>query len=220
MIVNSLIILTAALVYAALLSPISFLHLKAGAAGAVYKGRRENSVSFRIDLVWGSSSTERILSTLDSAGVKATFALTPEIAEQYPTLISRIASKGHELALTLDTTVASNKDDSIGELKRGVDLIETITGERPSLFCSPSVPGRSEQAAASMGLTEVRETVALPSALSDKLYSGSAITESLSSGAVIKADPTEEFASSLPFLIDLIKNMGLDIVPIHKMLYN
>lgn len=216
---NALILLTAAAMYLLLLSPAAVFAVARGGVGAAYRGSDNHAIALRIPVIWEPSSMETILDALEKGGAKATFAFTPETVEACPTLISRISRAGHGVELTLENSEASGKNAKHA-LKNAMDAVERITGERPAFFYVGAGGEANSKSAVSLGMKPVSTTYDLSCAGSTSAIIEKRLKSHVEPGAIYTALPTASFAEALPFLIDLIKNMGLDIVPIHKMLYN
>ncbi len=216
---NAIILAVAALVYALLLSPVSVTALASLPYGTAYRGADKTSVGVRIPISWEAQNAERILSELEKSGVCVTFSFTPETVEEAPTLLYRVSHAGHGVELTLENSSYSGK---LAEeaLKNAADAAERITGERPAYFHSGPEGEPYTRAAAKLGMLPVSTTYDLGSQFASAASIEKRLASCAEPGAIITAQPTASFADALPFLIDLIKNMGLDIVPIHKMLYN
>ena len=86
-------------------------------------------------------STRPILDLLDKYNIKATFAVLGTVAEQHPELIKEIYDKGHEIAShawSHKTLHSLGKNAFEEEIKRSVEMLESITGEQPMGFRAPS----------------------------------------------------------------------------------
>jgi polysaccharide deacetylase family protein (PEP-CTERM system associated) len=88
-----------------------------------------------------SGNTDRLLEMFDAAGVRATFFVLGWVAEQYPELVRRIASAGHELAshsfhhqLVYSLTPDAFRED----LRRARAAIEDAAGVRVLGYRAPS----------------------------------------------------------------------------------
>jgi polysaccharide deacetylase family protein (PEP-CTERM system associated) len=86
-------------------------------------------------------NTERLLDILDSRGVSATFFILGVIADRHPSLVRRIADRGHEIAshghehrLIYDQTVNAFRED----IRRAKATIESIVGVRVEGYRAPS----------------------------------------------------------------------------------
>ena len=97
------------------------------------------STNSRVDLWPGLESrvvpaTEYLLDILREHGVRATFFVLGYVAEQYPTLIERVATEGHEIGVHgyFHRFVSRLTPELFAEeLERSVRAVERITGEKP-----------------------------------------------------------------------------------------
>ena len=85
--------------------------------------------------------TREILDILDRFGARATFFLLGWTAERHPELVREIARRGHELAshgyshsLVYTSTPSQFRED----LKRSIDVVQRISGERVRGYRAPS----------------------------------------------------------------------------------
>jgi peptidoglycan-N-acetylglucosamine deacetylase len=85
--------------------------------------------------------TDAILSLLDELGVRATFFLLGMTAERYPDLVREVGARGHDLACHgyEHTRVFEQSPDAFRrDLERSVELIESLTGSRPTGYRAPA----------------------------------------------------------------------------------
>lgn len=78
-------------------------------------------------------STERLLGILDQAEVKATFFVLGYVAEQFPSLIRRVADKGHEIGLHGYHHFQVSRlapEEFRAEVLRGRAVVETAGGKQ------------------------------------------------------------------------------------------
>ena len=89
------------------------------------------------DPVW----TRRTLDALDAAGTKATFFVIGKKAEAHPEIIAEILARGHAVGLHSyghDRLFAMRGPGTWRrDLKKGIRVLEKLTGERPTLFRPP-----------------------------------------------------------------------------------
>jgi len=86
-------------------------------------------------------SVRPILDLLDKHEIKATFAVLGSVAERHPKLVKEIYDKGHEIAShawSHKTLYELGRDAFEAEIKKSVELLREITGERPIGFRAPS----------------------------------------------------------------------------------
>ena len=85
--------------------------------------------------------TDAILSLLDELGVRATFFLLGMTAERYPDLVRELGARGHDLACHgyEHTRVFEQSPDMFRrDIERSVELIESLTGRRPTGYRAPA----------------------------------------------------------------------------------
>ena len=88
-----------------------------------------------------SVATPRILNLLDAHDVPASFYIPGYVAETHPRLVKEIAARGHEVAHhgymhEPPSTLTREQEDEV--LRRGLDILTDLTGERPVGYRSPS----------------------------------------------------------------------------------
>ena len=84
--------------------------------------------------------TGQILDVLREKHVKATFFICGASAERYPELVRRIRAEGHEIGnhtYTHPYLYLQRRETIAAEIDRTQDILQKITGERPSLFRPP-----------------------------------------------------------------------------------
>lgn len=85
-------------------------------------------------------STDRLLGVLERAGVKATFFVLGYVADQFPSLVQRVAEAGHEIGLHGYHHCKVSRltpDEFREEVIRGRDAVEGAGGQRVSGFRAP-----------------------------------------------------------------------------------
>lgn len=90
---------------------------------------------------FGAVAVERILRLLDKHQVKATFPTPGHTAFAYPDIVRRIAAAGHEIAhhgWVHENPAKFTPHAERDILLRGIDALETVTGERPLGYRSPA----------------------------------------------------------------------------------
>lgn len=86
-------------------------------------------------------SVRTVLDLLGRHGVRATFFVVGEVAEEYPDLIRDVAERGHEIGShghTHTPLFDLTPDGFERELRRSADAIERSTGGRPTGFRAPN----------------------------------------------------------------------------------
>jgi peptidoglycan-N-acetylglucosamine deacetylase len=89
------------------------------------------------DPVW----TPRVLDTLEHAGVKATFFVIGEKTEKHPGIVQDMVRRGHAVGLhsyAHDRLFSLRSEARVErDLRRGIEVLERVTGMRPVLFRPP-----------------------------------------------------------------------------------
>lgn len=103
--------------------------------------RNARGVALTFDDGPDPETTPAILDLLEEAGVPATFFLIGKKAEAHPELVADIAARGHAIGIHSyhhRRTMSFQPPWHVKpELERCMDLLETITGERPFLYRAP-----------------------------------------------------------------------------------
>jgi peptidoglycan/xylan/chitin deacetylase (PgdA/CDA1 family) len=84
--------------------------------------------------------TPLVLDLLREHGARATFFVIGKRAREHPDLVKRIVAEGHELGshtLTHPRLTEIPDDEVRQEITGGLDAIEEVLGERPTLFRAP-----------------------------------------------------------------------------------
>ena len=84
--------------------------------------------------------TPRILELLDKYNIKASFFIPGYVAEEYPALVRDIVRRGHEVGHhgymhEPPSTLSPSEEAEV--LDKGIDILESLTGERPKGYRSP-----------------------------------------------------------------------------------
>ena len=107
----------------------------------IYCVERDQKVcSISFDAAWGADNTQRILNVLADYGVKCTFFVVGNWADQYPEQAKAIVTSGNELmnhSNAHDHFNALTEDQIIADVNACNDKIEALTGVRPTLIRCP-----------------------------------------------------------------------------------
>lgn len=102
--------------------------------------RSDKKIALTIDAAWDDDKTPFILETLDKYNVKATFFLCGVWVKAYPDMVKAIHDAGHEIgnhSMSHPHMSKIGADQIANEINSLDDLIESITGERCTLFRAP-----------------------------------------------------------------------------------
>lgn len=107
--------------------------------------RTDNKLAYTMDCGSHSTYLPQILDILDEYGLKITFFVTGQFAKNNPDLVREIARRGHEIGNHSWSHPNFNDlkdEDVLKELKKTSDLIESLTGVRPTYFRPPEGAGK------------------------------------------------------------------------------
>jgi polysaccharide deacetylase family protein (PEP-CTERM system associated) len=93
------------------------------------------------------SNMERILTVLDTAGVKATFFCLGWIVEKYPNVIKSIIDKGYEVGSHTDMhqLIYEQKPEVfLSDVDRSIKILEDISGKKVRCFRAPGFSVRKD----------------------------------------------------------------------------
>lgn len=208
-------------------------------AAAVYLGKsprlipiysvetEEKVVALSFDAAWGADKTLGILDTLTEYDVVANFFAVGMWAEKYPTELKKLAESGR-----MEIGTHSNTHPDLGkmsaydiklELSTSMDIIEDITGTRPTLFRPPygSYSDTLINTAKDLGLYTIQWDV---DTLDWKGLSASEIANRVLSGVregsiVLMHNNGEHTLEALPLILDGLKNKGFACVKIGDLIY-
>jgi len=109
--------------------------------GSYSRGKTPGKVALTFDDGPDPQYTPMLLELLKQYRVKATFFVLGSKAEQYPELVRRIHEEGHEIGIHNYTHVSNwillPRQVRNGQIERSLDVVERITGFRPTLYRPP-----------------------------------------------------------------------------------
>ena len=100
----------------------------------------ENKIALTINCAWSAEDIDLILETLNNNEVKCTFFVVGEWAGEHQDAVKKIFNNGHEIANHSYSHPHVNNlsyDENVEEIKKCNNLIEKITGQRPTLYRGP-----------------------------------------------------------------------------------
>lgn len=173
--------------------------------------------------------TREVLDVLDAHGARATFFVIGDKAAAHPDVVREIAARGHWVAthtMHHDRFLNLREERSIErDIEASRDLIESLTGQRPSLFRPPVgfTSPRVRVAVRRLGLTVVGWTL--------RAYDGLAVTTAaaivrrivprLGDGAIVLLHDAAEVGDrrpptldALPAILEAMKERRLEAVSI------
>ncbi|WMT41962.1 polysaccharide deacetylase family protein [Paenibacillus sp. D2_2] len=103
--------------------------------------RAERHIAFTFDDGPDPRYTPKLLDLLRDRGVKATFFVLGSKAEKYPELVKRMHEEGHQIGIHNYTHmlnwIMSPRNILRKHVERSADIIQRITGERPTYYRPP-----------------------------------------------------------------------------------
>jgi polysaccharide deacetylase family sporulation protein PdaB len=192
-----------------------------------YVDMNEKKVAFSFDASWGAERTEKILQILKENEIKTTFFLTGFWVEAYPEYVKLIVEEGHEIGnhtLTHPHLNSLTKDEVKAELKKIEEMIESISGQKTTLFRPPfgEYSNQVIEAATELGYKTIQWSI---DSLDWQNLSQEEIVERVTSrahkGAIILFHNNGlHTADALPEIIDFYRSHGYEILPISELIYH
>lgn len=102
--------------------------------------RDDKKMSFTMDCGSGSENLPYILDVLDEYGLKITFFVTGQFAKNNPDMVKEMVARGHEIgnhSWSHPSFYDLTGEEMLSQLSRTSDLVEELTGQRPTLFRPP-----------------------------------------------------------------------------------
>lgn len=220
--------LASAAIFAAVQAPAAVTAAAAQRQLPIYCVERDQKVcSISFDAAWGADNTQKILDVLDEFGVKATFFVVSAWAEQYPDTAKAIVEHGHELmnhSSKHDHYNSLTADQIIADVNKCNDMIESLTGVRPTLIRCPfgEYDDHVISAIRSIGMEPIQWDV---DSLDWKGISAAEITKRVTSkvgpGSIILFhNAGEHTPEALPEILRNFSENGYKTVPISEILLN
>ena len=181
-----------------------------------YNGNREGCrVSLMFNVYWGGEYLGGILDALDEFGVRATFFIGGCWADDNAALVKEIAARGHELGnhgyFHKDQSALSLEENR-EEIAACGSLVETLTGQAPSLFAPPSgaYAEQTVRAAEELGYSVIlwsKDTIDWRDRDASLIYRRA--TQNVQGGDLVLMHPTKETLEALPSVLGHYARLGL-----------
>ncbi len=188
--------------------------------------RSDNKVALSFDCAWGVDSTDKILETLASERVHATFFTVQFWAEKYPEYLKKVADGGHEVgthSATHSYMSRLSETEIRAELETSSAAITKITQKSVELFRPPygDYDDLLIDTANAMGLYPIQWDV---DSLDWKDLSASDIASRITSRAksgsiILMHNNGLHTAEALPLVIDTLRANGFEFVTIGELIY-
>jgi len=188
--------------------------------------RSDNVVCLTFDAAGSNQSVKELVRLLSRSGVKATFFVTGDFADRCLDSIELLYKNGHEIMNASDDSTAMislKKEKSIKRINRCGDVIQAMTGKRPTLF---RPPGGEYDASL---LETVCELDMLPVKWDVDSYDSMGldpegiekrVTSLAASGSILRFSiDGEHTLEALPTVIQKLKGKGYFFIPVSNMVY-
>lgn len=191
----------------------------------IYRGNPDKAtVSFMINVAWGTEYLDSILNTFKQKDVKATFFLDGTWLSKNQDMARRIVSEGHKIGNHAYSHLQMSKltnERIMEEILRTEELIFEITGESSTFFTPPSgdYDQRVVEIAYELDLYTVLwtlDTIDWQKPTKDTILNR--IIPKVDNGYLILMHPTESTVEALPELIEEIKKKELIITTVEETL--
>lgn len=185
----------------------------------------EKKVSISFDAAWGNEQTQTLLDTLEEYDVKSTFFLVGDWVRNYPDDVKAIAEAGHDVGNHSDTHPYMTQLDSATmakELENCNSEIEAITGKCPTLFRPPygDYDDTVVNTVTGMNMYCVQwdvDSLDWKNLTAEEMCSR--VRNNIKNGSIILMhNGAENTPEALPMIIECIKELGYEIVPISELL--
>ena len=189
----------------------------------VHRDQKVCAISF--DAAWGDASTADLVGILNRYGVKATFFVIGDWAEQYPQDVKMLHANGMEVMNHSSSHGHMNQmsaEEIIADVEQCNDQIEDITGQRPTLIRCPygEYDDHVISAIRSIGMEPIQWDV---DSLDWKEISASEITqrvtEKIQNGSIVLFhNAALHTPEALPGILEYMLGQGYEVVPISQLL--
>ena len=218
-------LLAAAAIFGAVNAPAAVRASVATRQLPIYCVERDQKVcSISFDAAWGADNTQKILDVLADYGVKATFFVVGNWADQYPEQAKAIVDSGCELmnhSNAHDHYNSLTADQIIADVNSCSDKIESLTGVRPTLIRCPfgEYDDHVISAIRSIGMEPIQWDV---DSLDWKGISASEITKrvtgKVTNGSIVLFhNAALHTPEALPGILEYVLGQGYSIVPVSQL---
>ena len=187
--------------------------------------RDQKMVSLSFDAAWGNEDTHELVEILDKYDVRATFFVVGQWVDNYPESVKELHDAGHEVMNHSADHAHFNTlsaEQIIANINECSDKIESVTGERPTLFRAPYGEYDDNVIATvnGMGIHTIQWDV---DSLDWKDYDADTIydrvTGKVSPGSIVLFhNAALHTPEALPGIIEYLLSEGYQIVPVSELL--
>ena len=190
----------------------------------VDRGQKVCAISF--DAAWGDASTQGLVDILNQYDVKATFFVIGDWAEQYPEDVKMLHENGMEIMNHSSAHGHMNQmssEEIIADVEKCNDQIETLTGERPTLFRCPygEYDDHVISAVRSIGMEPIQwdvDSLDWKDISAEEIYQR--VTSKVQPGSIIlfHRNAGLNTPEALPDILEYLIGEGYEIVPVSEIL--
>lgn len=101
----------------------------------------KKAVALGFNAAWDNEDIDELIEIFDTYGVRATFFVVGQWAEEFPESVKALHEHGHEVmnhSYSHKDFANLSREEIIEEVEKASDVIESLTGVRPTLFRMPS----------------------------------------------------------------------------------
>ena len=186
----------------------------------IYRGTGDKQVSLMINVYWGTEYLDDMLAIFDKYGVSTTFFVGGSWVAQYPEMLQKIYSCGHEIGnhgYNHKNHGSLSYDANVKEITTCGKLVFEYIGVNMTLFAPPSGDFSNDTLAAARdnGYKTImwsRDTIDWRDKDKDTVYTRA--TKNTSSGELILMHPTKHTRDALEEIVKYYLNNGFSIVPV------
>ncbi|MCH5160003.1 MAG: polysaccharide deacetylase family protein [Clostridiales bacterium] len=186
----------------------------------IYRGTGDKQVSLMINVYWGTEYLDDMLAIFDKYGVSTTFFVGGSWVAQYPDMLKKIYSYGHEIGnhgYNHKDQGSLSYDANVKEITTCGKLVFEYIGINMTLFAPPSGDFNNDTLAAARdnGYKTImwsRDTIDWRDKDKDTVFSRA--TKDTSSGELILMHPTKHTRDALEEIVRYYLDKGFSIVPV------
>lgn len=191
-----------------------------------YVKREDKRISISFDCAWGTDYTDSLLETMESCNVRCTFFMVEFWVKKHPDYVAKIHQKGHDVGTHSSThpyMSKLSKDAVMRELQSSISAIETVIGEKPTLFRAPYGDYNDQllDCASELGLKTIQWDVDSLDwkDLSSKEIETRVVKKVKSGSIVLFHNQGLHTHQALENIIKSLVNQGYTFVPISELVY-
>ncbi len=187
----------------------------------------DKKIAITFDCAWGASDISEIVNILNKNEVKATFFLVGDWIKKYPEAVNILYENDMEIGNHSDGHAHVNNlsfEDNVKDMKLCNNRVEELTGVKPIFYRGPYGEYNNTviQAAESLGMKVIQwdvDTLDYTGKTPDEMCDR--IKKKIRNGSIILMhNDTKYTVQGLQQIIDTIKNLGYEIVPLDELIYH